>query len=70
MKVFTEDEYQIYQYSEYGPNTNIEYICCSQQDWIRILNIFVLRKLAEYEYRIYSWQENWIFVFEYLIFGA
>ena len=34
------------------------------------LNIFVLSNLAEYEYRIYSKQEIWIFVFEYVIFGG
>ena len=32
--------------------------------------IFVLSNLAEYEYGIYSKQENWIFVFEYEIFGG
>ena len=42
----------------------------SQQNWIWITNIFVLSKLAEYEYRIYSKQENWIFIFEYIIFGG
>ena len=34
-----------------------------------VWHIFVLSNLAEYEYRIYSKQENWIFVFEYIIFG-
>ena len=32
----------------------IEYICCPEPDRIRILNIFGLSKLAEYEYQIYS----------------
>ena len=32
--------------------------------------IFVPRNLTEYEYRIYSKKENWIFVFEYVISSA
>ena len=51
-------------------NTNIEYLCSSQPYRIQISNIFVLSNLAEYEYWIYSKQENWIFVFEYVIFGG
>ena len=32
--------------------------------------MFVLSNLAEFEYGIYSKQENLIFVFEYAIFGG
>ena len=54
MKDFTKYEYQIYSYSEYGPDTNITYICCSQEHRIQISNISVLSQLAKYEYKIYS----------------
>ena len=64
---FTEYEYWIYSFHTTWPNTNIEYICSSQPYRIQILNIFVLSNLAEYKYRIYSKQENWIFIFKYII---
>ena len=52
MKDFTEYEYQMYSCSDCGPNTNIEYIHCSQPDQIRKSNIFVLTKVVEYKYQI------------------
>ena len=36
----------MYSYSNCRSHTNIEYIGCSQQDQIRILNIFVLSNMA------------------------
>ena len=49
---------------------NIEYIQPFQSDQIQISIIFAVSNLAEYEYRIYSKEENRIFVFEYIIFGG
>ena len=39
---------------KFSPNTNIEYIRFYQLDRIRISNIFIIRQLTKYEYRIYS----------------
>ena len=53
----TECKYQIYSFLSTWSNVNFEYI-------------FIFSNLAKYEYQIHSKQENWLFKFEYVIFGA